>query len=458
VATFRYSFKCEVCGSVTLVKLQAARWLEEHPVHINCGKCLIHMTGYAKFDHENVMIDFDLDNSSRTNENPQYQCDVSGEFLTAKMVSLENAPAEAIFTPFFRGGIFQMQHEGVLNFQRDVETFIYNRKHLWPIIRRIYDLWERKNYEYLKSEILKVSRNKKIKLKSEIDYLMATHQLIVMYLTPVIKSFPFFENAEKLRSLILNLADENSEALKDFIEYIKMIGFSSKEKKLFERIKAFTNIYLSLIPAISLVYYKTEPDFENMGITTVTFEDLKQFYQDGYEVLTELIEIIVGLNNIKHRGSYKLMKSIRSDIETIDQFKEIRNKGQQLNFIDGSEAFDFLIDSSVDNQLRNAIGHAQYQYDPAKQIIKYVVQHGANNKKIFLAEFAQKCLRLFLCILNINEALYHIRKTALVLKGQKATGVNVAIDMSIPKKQIKKNPKKDKRKAEKQARKKNRNK
>ncbi len=42
--TNRSFLKCEVCGAITLMRLQAG-WPEEHPLRVPCGRCGILISG-----------------------------------------------------------------------------------------------------------------------------------------------------------------------------------------------------------------------------------------------------------------------------------------------------------------------------------------------------------------------------------------------------------------------------
>lgn len=62
-----YYVKCNVCGSVTRMRLQVG-WLKEHPVHIYCGKCGILLEGKVVQDQENIKVGIAFKNAVQTDE------------------------------------------------------------------------------------------------------------------------------------------------------------------------------------------------------------------------------------------------------------------------------------------------------------------------------------------------------------------------------------------------------
>lgn len=462
MATVRYYQKCDVCGEITLVRLQVAAWLHQHPVYIYCGNCLTLMTGVATYDHENIDVSFELDNSSRVGmRTHKYQWDVSGELLTPKASKYNPDNPESVFTPFFRGGIFTMQHEGVQEFQKRIGHFVFNLRSQWHVVRRIQELWQNKKYDYLKTELLKFVPNKNIKLRLDVDFFMGTHQSLIWFLSPIIKNSGFFNKTDEINKKLKTLL--NGKEYLDFIDYIKRMGLQRKEEKVFERIKAFVKIFPELIPALGVENYVEKPNYQELGITTTTFEDLKTFYQDTYEVVTELLELIVGTNNLYHRGSYEFMRKKRDDISQITEYSSRLSKGQRLEYIDGQECFDFLIRGLVDHEIRNAIGHVTYRYDVMDQVIKYYPkanESGGKANTIYLAEFAQKCLNIFYALINTFELLYQLRKNILLKKALEMGEIPSFVNALLPEEKKPKLRHKDtfsnKKKQQKASRKKNR--
>ncbi len=49
--------KCQVCGSITRVRLQVG-WQEEHPIVVACGKCGTSLSGSVKIGQDRPGLKF----------------------------------------------------------------------------------------------------------------------------------------------------------------------------------------------------------------------------------------------------------------------------------------------------------------------------------------------------------------------------------------------------------------
>jgi len=164
------------------------------------------------------------------------------------------------------------------------------------------------------------------------------------------------------------------------------------------------------------------------GITTVGFEELKHYYADTYEILTEVMPLVLAFNNLKYRADFMSMKRLRRDVTNLDEFL-LRSKGDRIQYLDGTEFFDKLIVLDLDNKLRNAIAHNSYVYDSISQDIAYFSSGKTgegDERHISLLEFAQKCWRLNQRIIDVAELVYQTAKFSYVLlRGQTVVGPEV---------------------------------
>ncbi len=94
--------KCQVCGSITRIRLQVG-WQNEHPVVVTCGKCGTSLSGHVKIGQSTPSLKFDFDNADIINkaDNADYMVECSGEFPTIKQRET-NSVDEIMITPFIR--------------------------------------------------------------------------------------------------------------------------------------------------------------------------------------------------------------------------------------------------------------------------------------------------------------------------------------------------------------------
>lgn len=412
----RQIFKCTTCGTRIMLRTQAGV-LIEHPINIYCGNCNTLISGKASFYPESAMIKIDLDNAVPAGEEyPLFEIEISAELITNKLVKRNSADEVQLFSPYIRS-YASLGHEGVSHFGERVSQFIYLKNNDWKDLKRINELWLNGKYEYLEKELVTYLPKERFPLNSKLEFFRGIHQLNLIFFKDILPKDYFKNTGRFLHKEIDSITKSNPKAFFYMARYFAGNNLLLEyEKRIFEIIVNFVNRFEQIIPALLLDYYDN-PNLEEMGITTASFEDLKQFYIDAYESICTVIDLIEALNNIKHRNDYNLARPIKQNVKTLNDFMEL-NKGTKLNdYITGQETFDKLVFPKADNKIRNAIGHKSYSLDGLRQVITYYPK-GKNDvgdkRQMYLIEFAQKCISLFQCALNLGELVYQIRKIEFI--------------------------------------------
>lgn len=98
---FNTFIKCQVCGSITRIRLQVG-WQEEHPIVVACGKCGTSLSGNVEIGQDKPGLKFSFDNADEVlDEAADYMVECSGEFPTVKQGSAEELEG-LVITPFIR--------------------------------------------------------------------------------------------------------------------------------------------------------------------------------------------------------------------------------------------------------------------------------------------------------------------------------------------------------------------
>lgn len=413
-------YQCNVCSSITRIKIQFG-WLENYPVRIKCGKCNISIFGnvYLNQQHGGYSIKLKNVTSTKRIEKPDYLIEVSGELLTEKM-RLYTEESDAFFSPFLKNGVVFMG-EKIGEFKHHTNQFLHKIEDEWPTVKRINELWFDGNYQYLPKEIHKLLNKKQFPADNELELLRAVHFLNSRFTNTfasnyfkeitnhIFKEFKNINETEKLFSLAQHFED----------------NLDNYEHKLFGIINKFIEKFHMFIPVYGLDFYEEEKDreksIENLGLTTVDFEDIKDFYIDTFEDIGDILNLVVAYNNLIHRKDYKKMKEdIIKDIQNIEDFSKMRKKGRKLEFITGNESFDKIFISKVDNRLRNAIGHRSYKYDVVSQEITYFPSGDktkGTSESMYLIEFVLECFQLMRSCIGLGEIVYQTRKFLYVEQG-----------------------------------------
>lgn len=407
--------KCQVCGSITRVRLQVG-WQQGHPIVVTCGKCRVSLAGNVKIGQNSPSLEFKFSNADILNnaDNADFVIECSGEFPTIKQYTNSK---EDIFniSPFIRN-MDRMRDDFAYEEFGKAVSILNNTAIRWKAYKRILDLFQNNN-EYLVQEIKKVFQGEYFQCRDKSEILRAVHMIEIRgFISPLRKDIL---DELTISSGILKLDNSQLGRLIEFLNNHDGYHIEELQALIYKILEEFVEIYSALIPALVMQYYKENlADFELEGSTTSTFDSVKQFYLDSYESLGNLLVIPVALNNIKYRGDFEKLSSIDIKVSTIEDFIEL-TKANRYRFCIDKEMYTEFLHISVNSKLRNAIGHNDVDYDTASQLITYIPNPKDRTKKVteYLLEFENEAMRLFQGILVCSEYLYRLREIKLIFDG-----------------------------------------
>lgn len=366
--TVNYFIKCPICGVITRMRTPAG-YIYKQPVHIHCGKCNTLLTGDFICDNDNVKAYFIPVNCSTIDDtfDYEYEGQTSGELLSHKITFVEEKDRDKMphtLSPAME--VMEKIKPESLSKYIGYAKKIENLKANWDRERIQFDLFFDGKYDLIIQNYATTALNKGYSLTDEYDVARYIHYSWFNYANGIFQ--PHVLN-RYLREINYEFFHLNKEEVKKFCSYY----FLEKsvfciEKKLFKTYDDFLKISLNLLPAISTQYYNSAyVEDEKKGLSTCTFEDVKTFYLDSYELLADLSVVIKALDNIKYRGNYDVFPGVLN----FEKLTKLSN-ASKVNALDKNEFFAhiFNLDDSA-NKLRNAIGHNDYEYNGLTQIIKY---------------------------------------------------------------------------------------
>jgi hypothetical protein len=168
----------------------------------------------------------------------------------------------------------------------------------------------------------------------------------------------------------------HAEAMVRFVTEVVDTGFlANLQADALEIYPRIWDAELPLRPALFLDF--DEAYAENpipMRVSADAFETYKDLFKDITELISRLLVLVAGLNNIAKRGDHdKFAPKAAKDGKPLEPanlnaYADVE-LGRKDAFIDDS--WFELIDGPVDNQLRNAIAHNKAEYDDVTQRITY---------------------------------------------------------------------------------------
>lgn len=411
---FNTFIKCQVCGSITRIRLQVG-WQKEHPIVVACGKCGTSLSGNVEIGQDEPGLKFSFDNADEVlDEEADYLVECSGEFPTVKQGSAEELEG-LVITPFIRYMSCMKSDDSYEQFCKAVSQ-LNATKRKWKEYHRIINLFE-KNSEYLVQEIQKEFSGQYFQCRDESEILRAVHMIEVHGLYSSLKK-DILDNISFCAG-ILKLDSVQAKSLIDFLNSHDGFHLDELQELIYKLYDEYMTVYQRLIPALAIQYCKDNSfDFEYEGSTTSSFDSVKQFYLDVYEALGNLLIIPVALNNIKYRADVNSMNPIEKNVSSLEDFIKL-TKATRFHYCINTEVYTDFLDVVVNAKLRNAIGHNDVEYDAVSQLITYIPNPKDRTKKKteYLLEFENEAMHMFQGILGISEYLYRLRELELMFEG-----------------------------------------
>ena len=290
----------------------------------------------------------------------------------------------------------------------------------WPQYKRILDLFERNNRDYLLNEIWRVLPKDQFQCRNKFEISHAVHMIEVFYFIGALRNEVISDLS--LSDSVLKLSPDQIDLLIDFLNSYE--GYSLKELQtaIYKTYDEFISVYSSLIPAIFLQYCDQDAiDFDTEGTTTSSFDTIKQFSLDAYETLGNLLIVPVALNNVKYRNDYKKCAVVDNQSKALDDYISFQSKARRYHYCDDSELYTKELRVVLNSKLRNAIGHNDIKYDSVSQEITYTPDPRDRTKqeKTYLLEFENEAIHLFQAITVISEYIYRLREIEMVKNGHR---------------------------------------
>lgn len=401
--------KCDVCGSILDLKWQIG-YLPKSEFMVSCGKCKSTIKGTLYTNNKDVKLDYDIVNATEIENHSMYECDfiipISGELITEKM---RRGTEQYKPTPFINLTML-IGFNNFSIYQRRYLTGVNKLENEKNIYDRFNELYSSNQFDYLRKELSK-NFNIKIKQRGLKETLEQKYNFDINFLTSFTNIARHIKIREKIFKNLKKLKGANK------LEYEKLLLYFAEdidkfEKKLRETLNIFLNNYNYFIPVISLEYInkeQIEEIFNKYALTTVDFEDVRSLYLRIYENIMESSILLIGLNNIVHRGDYsKIDDTIIARKNTIEQYKEM-SKGNRLKYTLTNETFNSIF-PNFDKDIRNAIGHEDIEYDIFNQKLIY------KDGKSYLLEYVynlwqcyEHCLLLYEIILDTKFNLLKLQ-------------------------------------------------
>jgi len=405
--------KCNYCKTNIFLRFQ--RWYFDIPFDFCCPECKVHIHGIKKIVNENVLK---INNATEVEENLD-KIDYYGDFSVelphkkiTKFESIEQIASEG-FSPFMNMVSVFKSGKDYFELVESMSHFLAFREHTWNKMEPLYDLYFNDKIDLIRKPVLQICSEYTV--ENKLDVAMALHQLTIIGFNKILDKNALKEFMEVSKKIM-----NNEKTLK----VIEFIDFLKNNKELDADLKRIVKIYSRWIKDfekyIPMVVIALGGKIQNLnketyGIATTSFEDMKAFYSDSYEVILDMITIAIGLNNIFLRGDYNIF-SDKSNVKNFEEYmKQI--KSDRMKSLIAGEIFSKYI--KMHRHIRNAIAHYSYEFDSSSQKIIFYDKHRGkeNNVELYLCELALLCYDNIVILIYLNELFYNLRKIEFLENG-----------------------------------------
>lgn len=396
----RIHAKCDLCNTPIILRCQMGEF--DIPFVFNCPVCSAELSGTIFVDKRDH---YEFEGISMTDENAKYIKELSAEFFTHHIY--ENFD-QLVTTPY----LYNSMLVGFEGYQQSIQRLrkFFIKKQKWTNIKNNYLLICNGKWKVVANNVFNPGF-----LICNICDNSERRQLM-----PTLQKHKFAILTQVHHNLILSFSDimpkdtlNNLTKIKQSFDECDMRQLYNhfSEHDLLNHIKRGVNIidmwmsqatgYIPLLIALlsdQIHLYKTK----DYCLTTMSIKSLLNFYADSYEYLCQILGVCVAANNILHRHDINAFPE-GSINNNFDRFLQMRNTGKKIEDVNLNE--NFTLPLNLNNKIRNAIDHVDYDIDYNTQTIS-LNDNGRSTNLTFI-DMQEMCLDNFKSILYAMEHLYY---------------------------------------------------
>ena len=401
--------KCDFCDKKILLRFQIGYFDILYDFY--CPNCGVTIKGKYKIDTNELMISNAADIGERIEE-AEYYGDFCAELPSKKIskyISIESILDDG-FGPFMSTVSMFNSNQQYFDNLNKINKFLEFKNTIWEKIYPLYDIYYNNKFDILGKKISEISKNYEI--KNELDATISLHQLTTIGMSRIMINKTLTEFSELSKKIIMY---NDVQKIKEFINYLETkINFKEISRKVIKILSRWINDFEKYLPIVilNLSENNNKIDKEKYGISTTSFDDIKSFYADTYELILDMIEIPIGLNNIFERNDFnKFLTKFN-----FNSFYRLQ-KSNRIKYLYDNEPFTKSIE--INRNVRNAISHYDYDMDKATQEILFIDKFKGEEKKIkmYLIDLGLLCYENVKIIVYLNELLYSLRKIKYLSSG-----------------------------------------
>lgn len=416
---YNFNLKCEVCENIVRVKVQGG-YEKRNPFNYSCPECGININGILIWNEnpeKGFIKEFICNNASESHEfgNESHVLQLATEFYTDKIKKYDENDPTSFLSPFMMDSIsfdLKKKKEELIEYITDNFNDNYNTS------TRIWQLFKNDNKKYLNRQLLQHKFVEPVPLGQvlKIDYSSKILDVIYRPYSVLLALNEYDKKRKELRKMLNRIKKRNPFELTQLRDdLIHLVNHS--DENLMHLLDNFSRYYKYIWPIILSETFKTnniDEIKESKGILTTSFEDLKNYYVEAFEILCSTLPLLLGIQNIEIRNDRnKFNSKNEKEFNAIDSIvkydKKVMNKGNKVKFFENENIFSNCINikSILNNELRNSIGHHSYTVEADKQLITFEDRN--KSTRLYLIEFSELLLKTFFATFVSFEVVHFLK-------------------------------------------------
>lgn len=397
---------CTTCGNKIRVRYQVG-YINPVNVRIGCQGCGKIIKGII--DQRKSLFEFDTEKWDSNYVETTQTVSISTE-LPVSSVTNENGPF--LLTPFLAIGSIVGGIENIQEFGKKLRELQPLHDTKFEKFELITDLFSNNSFDYFLMEAKKEFRpNLSLKL-TEYDEFANVLNLITNDFLKLVETDYYRSHFKD--TIISIIFEPNSHKRTELRNLVNQLEVYTNLKDEFVKGQALLVRFLrnikSFLPVVVLSYNNDFAKQYNSDLTITTFDywELKDMYVEQFEFLARTSSIHFGLLNLTERNDYDDFGSI-NDCSTLEDYQK-KDNGIKKEIIKKSTILNDYFLNTLNNQIRNGIGHLKTKYNPVNQEIKYFPY----NKKTKINQ--SKTISLIDFTYLIYQQALKIRDTQIIIQ------------------------------------------
>lgn len=379
---FAVPFRCDTCDTLISLKIQADQSLfaYDYPINLECPNCGARIVftynkdkgilplGYRIHGEENVSTEFDLYYSALL------PVDAKLHFKPSMNVTL---------TPFmflstiYNGEKVVLQNKVGKQFIENIYPFCTVFKELLPIYRKgntvayskklthIFNITQK----YTPISDIKVCRIHLFELLQNTYNNLSTDEYLSRIANPYLIDTIQVKDIDSLKS--------------PFAEITRIVNYSQWQNDAFDFISGMIAKFEKYMPSL---FYCTVGDFvvphgSKLETYTIDEEEVIQDYNDSFNLIKDLLSLIVGLSNFRLTGSIDDFPNENGGMKGVSGLKDfyLLTDGLKIDKLQDYHEVNAYLAGGFNHKIRNGIGHKRWDLVPDTQIIQFRYNQNDDN-------------------------------------------------------------------------------